>query len=201
MKRIYALFFSVLVLGLTTVSADAQDRYRLQSGDTLRIEVLEDSSLNQEALVRPDGNISVPFAGSIPAGGRTVAQVEADITGRLAPNFASEPNVFVTLSALNVPREPLPPRLIDVYVVGEAEEPGKFEVAPGTTLLQLFAEMGGFSRFAATKRIYLRRMDKTGREHAYKFNYDAIVRGTGTGATTRLVDGDVIVIPQRKLFE
>jgi len=201
MKQIYALFVSIMMLVLATVSVNAQDRYRLQSGDTLRIEVLEDAALNQEALVRPDGNISVPFAGSIPAGGRTVAQVEADITSRLAPNFASEPNVFVTLSSLNVPREPRPPRTIDIYVVGEAETPGKFEVAPGTTLLQLFAEMGGFSRFAATKRIYLRRADNTGREMAYKFDYDAIVRGTGRGATTQLADGDVIVIPQRRLFE
>ena len=62
--------------------------------------------------------------------------------------------------------------------------------------------MGGFSKFAATKRIQLRRIDpKTRTEKVYMFNYDAIERGENNGGNTRLMDGDVILVPQRKLFE
>ena len=70
------------------------------------------------------------------------------------------------------------------------------QLAPGTTVLQAFAEMGGFSKFAATKRIQLRRGATT-----YKLNYDMIEAGTSTDGGTTLKDGDVIVVPQRKLFE
>ncbi|MFV2051384.1 polysaccharide biosynthesis/export family protein [Aliiroseovarius sp. YM-037] len=200
MKPFFTLLVTLFILGVVGTSATAQDNYRVRSGDTLRIEVLEDATLNQEALVRPDGNISVPFAGSVTAGGRTIDQIRNDVAARLEPNFAARPNVFVTLSSLAVPREPRPPRTIDVYVIGEAATPGKYEVNRGTTLLQFFAEMGGFSRFAATKRIVLRR-NSSGQENVYRFNYDAILSGTGRGASTVMSDGDVIVIPQRRLFE
>lgn len=196
MKPIFALLAALLFTNLSVSTAQAQDRYRLQSGDTLRIEVLEDATLNQDALVRPDGLISIPFSGSVRAGGRTVEQVRATIAARLAPNFASTPNVFVTLGARAPIREPRPPRTFPVYVLGEVDEPGKIDVLYGTTLLQVFAEMGGFNRFAATKRIQLRRGSKT-----YSFNYDAIANGTGTGGATVMAKGDVIIIPQRRLFE
>lgn len=199
MKSIIALLVSIIT-GAMTLPAMAQG-YRIQSGDTLRIEVLEDESLNREVLVRPDGRINVPLAGSLRAGGRSVEQVSDDLAQMLAPNFASPPNVFVSLGALNVPREPLPERTIDVYVIGEAGSPGRHAPVRGTTLLQFFGEMGGFSRFAATKRIMLRRTDNSGKETVYQFNYDAMLDGTGTGASTKLADGDVIVIPERRLFE
>ena len=59
---------------------------------------------------------------------------------------------------------------------------------------------GGVTPFAAKKRIQLRRVDKSGVEKVYKFDLDAIERGAA-GGSTRLMSGDVIVIPQRKLFE
>ncbi|WP_260026533.1 polysaccharide biosynthesis/export family protein [Ruegeria conchae] len=199
MKSVYALLVSV-VIGLLALPAVAQG-YRFQPGDTLRVEVLEDEALNRDILVAPDGQINVPLAGSLRAGGRTAEQVRSELSELLAPNFASPPNVFVSLGELNVPREPLPPRTIDVYVIGEAGSPGRHAPVRGTTLLQFFGEMGGFSRFAATKRIMLRRTDSAGKETVYQFNYDAMLDGTGTGGSTRLADGDVIVIPQRRLFE
>ncbi len=198
MKSIVTLLVSITITAMA-LPAMAQG-YRIQSGDTLRIEVLEDESLNREVLVRPDGRINVPLAGSLRAGGRSVEQVGEELARLLAPNFASQPNVFISLGALNEPREPIR-RTIDVFVIGEAGAPGRHTPERGTTLLQFFGEMGGFSRFAATKRIMLRRTDNSGKETVYQFNYDAMLDGTGTGASTKLADGDVIVIPERRLFE
>lgn len=199
MRSIFTLLISALI-SVLALPALAQG-YRIQSGDTLRVEVLEDESLNRDILVAPDGQINVPLAGTIRAGGRTVEQVRSDLTELLAPNFASTPNVFVSLGALNVPIPPLPDETIYVYVIGEAGSPGRHAPVRGTTLMQFFGEMGGFSRFAATKRIMLRRTDSAGKETVYQFDYDAMLDGTGTGGSTRLADGDVIVIPQRRLFE
>lgn len=197
MNAVFVLFGATIISVLAALPALAQG-YRVQPGDRLQIEVLEDESLNRDVLVRPDGRITMPLAGTLAASNRTTEQIGDDLSRMLSPNFASAPTVFVSLSSIAEEDEVEP---IDVYVVGEAESPGKYEVDPGTTLLQLFAEMGGFSRFAATKRVMLRRNDRSGNEAVYKFNYDAILEGTGTGAATRLADGDVIIIPQRRLFE
>lgn len=200
MKTIFALVAAIVTIGFTAPGAQAQD-YRLQSGDTIRVEVLEDEGLNRDALVRPDGYISIPYAGSVRAGGRTVEEVQSEVQALLAPNFASNPNVFVTLSARRASTGSGSPRTFPVYVMGEVNSPGAVDARSGTTLLQLLAQTGGFTRFAATKRVQLRRADKSGAEQVYTFNYDAIMSGASKAGTTRLAPGDVIVIPQRMLFE
>ena len=198
LRRMLAALFVVPFLATLTLAQD----YRVRSGDVLQIEVLEDTTLNRTAIVLPDGQISLPLVGSVRAAGRSLAQVQADLTSRLAPNFAAAPTVFVTLNSL-AERAPASttPRTVDIYVLGAANAPGKVDVKPGATLLQALAQAGGVSPFAAKKRIQLRRVDKSGVEQVYKFDLDAIERGEAGGGATRLMGGDVIVIPQRKLFE
>ncbi len=202
MSILRRLAVSLFILPLLAVASLAQD-YKVRSGDVLQIEVLEDATLNRSAIVLPDGKISLPLVGSVRAAGRSLADVQADLVSRLAPNFATAPTVFVTLSALaeRVTGPAAPPRTVDIYVLGAANTPGKVDVKPGATLLQALAQAGGVSPFAAKKRIQLRRVDKSGVEQVYKFDLDAIERGVAGGGSTRLVAGDVIVIPQRKLFE
>lgn len=193
-------------LAIAGLAAEAQEAYRLRPGDVLQIEVIEDPSLNRQVLVSPDGRVTLPLAGSVQAGGRTVEQVQAELASRLAPNFAVEPNVFVGISSVFeepvLPTTPLEPATIDVYFVGEAGTQGIVTVEPGTTLLQAIAQAGGFSPFAATKRIQLRRTDPTTlQETVYTLNYNEIQRGTSRAGATILADGDVILVPQRGLFE
>ena len=204
MNRLIASFIAV-VFGLAALTLPAHaDGYALRAGDVVKIEVLEDPSLNRSVLVAPDGRISIPLVGTIKASGLSVDGVAAAISAKIASNFSEPPNVFVSLERLaersggsGVGKA----ATISIYVMGEAAKSGRLDVAPGTTVLQLFAEMGGFSKFAATQRIQLRRTDKSGAETVFKLNYDAIEAGISASGNTRLRSGDVIVIPQRKLFE
>lgn len=199
MKFLLTLLVALVTLPLLAAQSLAQD-YQLQRGDTIQIEVLEDDNLNRSALVLPDGQVSLPMLGSVPAAGRTLEEVRADIAGRLAASFASPPTVYVTLGALRE-RVPGVAPTIDVFIMGEANAPGRVSIAPGSTLLQAIAAAGGLSPFAAGQRIQLRRTDKAGNEKIYKVDFDAIMAGTSNQGTTRLKSGDVIVVPQRRLFE
>jgi polysaccharide export outer membrane protein len=202
MTFLRALWAALLVLPFLAATASAQSEYRVRSGDTLQLEVLEDASLNRDILVLPDGRVSVPFVGSVQARGRTLPQIQTSIRAALTPSFAEPPTVFVGLQSLFVPEpsDPIDPVTIAVYVIGEVETPGKREIESGTTLLQFLAEMGGFSQFAATKRIQLR-TTRTGQEQVYTLNYNDIERGAGISIAAIMADGDVIVVPQRRLFE
>jgi polysaccharide biosynthesis/export protein len=181
--------------------AVAQDGYLIRPGDVLRVEVLEDPGLNRSTLVSPDGRISFPLAGGVVAAGRTLEQLQTDLAGKIGANFATTPNVFISLERVAEPRATSgsasgSTATIEVFVMGEAAKPGKLDVKRGTTLLHAFAQMGGFSPFAATKRVQLHRAG-----NITTLSYDAIERGTSTAGATVLQDGDVIVVPQRKLFE
>lgn len=199
---------AILALPLLWVgTAQAQTDYTIRPGDVLRIEVLEDNSLNRTVLVAPDGRITLPLAGAVQASGRSVEQVMAQITSLIAGNFAAPPNVYVGLEKLAERQAATSggasaPAGLTIYVIGEAAKSGKVGVEPGSTLLQVFSEMGGFSKFAAKKRIQLRRIDKkTGVEAIYKIDFDAIEKGLSTSGNLKIVDGDVILVPQRRLFE
>ena len=171
--------------------------YRIQPGDQLAITVLEDETLNRTTLVLPDGSISVPLAGTVNAAGRSVDAVESAIADRLASNFAVRPSVFVSVTSVSDTGLTFP-----IYVVGQVGDPGMREVEAGTTLLQAIALAGGLDRFAATKRIQLRRTDPaTGQERLYLFNFKAVERGGAIQSMITMREGDVIIVPERHLFE
>lgn len=181
------------------VSAAAQG-YRIQPGDVLEISVLEDSNLNRQVLVRPDGGISLPIAGNIRAGGNTVSAVERILTERLASGFSITPTVSVALTKLA--DEPDPNKSdVSIYVIGEVNRPGEAKVDRGSTILQALAQAGGLSRFAAESRIQLRRIGKDGREIIYLFDYAAVQRGARIEQNIRVRKGDTLVVPERGLFE
>lgn len=203
MKTLIAILAGFLLLA---VPALAKEGYLIRTGDVLQIEVLEDPGLNRSTLVAPDGRITMPLAGTFSVAGKSVEAVQGDIAALLAGNFAAPPNVYVSLQQLAAPRASsngaAAPATMDVYVMGQVGSPGKVAVTRGTTMLQVIAQMGGFSDFAATKRIQLRRVDKkTGAEKTYIFNYKALENGESAGASVTLSDGDVVIVPTRKLFE
>lgn len=198
------LVLAIIACVAATV-AFAQSQYNIRSGDTLAVEVLEDPSLNRSLLVLPNGTITFPFAGSVQAGGQSPDAVAGAIASRISSNFASEPTVFVTVQSLRPRVEAQAPQIgptIDVYMLGEIGAPGLKQIERGTTVLQVLATSGGFTRFAATKRILLRRSNiSTGEQTVSLINYKAIASGTSVGSDIVLADGDVIIVPERRLFE
>lgn len=192
MTRIFSLIAALFLAS----AAQAQGSYLIKPGDMLRIEVLEDATLNRGALVLPDGTISVPQAGQVQVAGKTVAAVQDELTKLLEPSFAAQPSVFVGVDGLAQPAGDGTGRMATIYVMGEALKTGKIEVKSGSTLLQVLAEIGGFTKFAAVKRIQIRRG-----ADIHVVNYKAIEAGTDASAQMVIKSGDVILVPQRGLFE
>jgi len=201
MTSFIRLFYAVgaATLMIVTTSANAQDGYRLKPGDVLAIEV----------LILPSGEFSFPFAGTVRAGGRTVSDIERILASGIASNFAAAPNVFASVRSLrpsDPDKTPLAlsedPETIDVFLLGEVGAPGTKKLKPGTTFLQALAQAGGLGQFAAKKRIQLRRTHKaTGEQTLIKINYRALSRGAALRRDVVLQDGDVILVPERTLFE
>ena len=206
-----ALALAAALLAPALAAPAAAQGYIAQPGDILRIEVVEDPSLNREVLITPDGSLSFPFVGSVGVTGRSVDQIRDQIIAGLRSQFTADPTVFVSVARLapeppflgdplgSVDTGPVEPFTINVYLTGEINSPGAIAVEPGTTILQAIAIGGGLTRFAADRRIELRRADASGRIVRYKFDFDGRTRSI-SGATP-LAAGDVIVVPERRLFE
>jgi polysaccharide export outer membrane protein len=195
---------AIITIAFASGALAQSSNYKIRTGDQLSIEVLEDPSLNRALLVLPDGNISFPLAGTLKAAGLTVAQLKSALTSKLAPNFAATPSVFIAVQAVSRNTSSgSSRRQIEVFLIGEVVKPGMHEVNRGTTVLQFLAQSGGFTKFASKKRIQLRRTDaSTGQVKVYSIDYRAVERGGDIGnAMAPLVNGDVIVVPEKRLFE
>lgn len=202
MMRHVKHFLVGLLLTVLGTAALAQSEYRVKPGDSLVVEVLEDNSLNRSVVVLPDGTINFPFAGSVQAAGRNASEIQSALTSGIQSNFSNPPTVFVSIQPAlqNTVPSGGGTRTLDIYFLGEVNAPGLVEVKRGTTLLQAMAVAGGVTRFAAIKRVQLRRTDKAGVQNVITVNYKDLANGTASNAI-ELKDGDVILVPERRLFE
>lgn len=158
--------------------------YTLNPGDQLEISVWKEPDLTKTVQVRPDGRFSVPLAGEIVAAGRTVAQVQSDITNRLV-KYIPDPVVTASLTILEGNR---------VYVIGQVTKPGAYVMNPRLTVLQALAVAGGMTPFAAANDILV--MRGNGRtQRMLPFKYGEVVRGRNLEQNVMLEAGDVVVVP------
>lgn len=194
---------AIVVWLATSLAAFGQAAYRLQPGDLIEISVVEDEKLNRQVLIRPDGRISLPLAGTVRASGRTPESLQSAISSRLSKDFVQPPNVTVSLVSLAQPRfgEEEEEELNTVFVVGQVANPGRFQYPADEpiTVLKALSLSGGPGAFAARKRIQIRRQTK-GDVVVFEFNYKAVESGRRLETDIELVDGDVIVVPERGFF-
>lgn len=215
-KRLAAVAaFCVASFVLTPANVAAQtseERYRLQPGDVVLVNVLEDPELDAQALVLPDGRMSMPVAGTLMAGGRAPEELAAAIRARLRDSFVQAPSVTVSVVSVASPEELDEEEEIvaEVYVLGEVARPGRYEYdgEEPITVIEALTLAGGPGPFAATKRIQVREEvevegERTGVQAMRLFNYDSFEDGALVSPEdlADLADGAVIVVPERRLFE
>ena len=152
--------------------------------DVLFISVWKDEHLTREAVVRPDGMISFPLVGDLPAEGRTVDDLRADLVKRLSRYI---PNANVTVAVTKV-------LSYKVYVVGRVTKPGEYLVGHYTDVLQALSLAGGLTPFAAENDIkIIRRVN--GEQRVFLFRYSDVRKGRDLDQNILLQRGDVVMVP------
>jgi len=191
----------LIVLFCLCICMPGASAQTLKSGDNLSISVLQDSKLDRNVVVDPSGEIAFPLAGHIRARGLTPQALENILKAKLKGNYKDE-NLDVTVAVANspkdIPEDDLKPK---VFITGEVIRPGSYVVRQPTTLMQAIALAGGIGPFAAKQRIQVRRRGAGGDETIFMFNYKAYEAGADLEGNIRLRAGDVIMVPERGLFD
>jgi len=166
------------------VSAQQTPDYLLSAGDKLEIAVWKEPDLTKEFVVRPDGKFSFPLAGELVAAGRTVAQIQQEITNKLKP-YIPEPVVTATVTDIEGNR---------IYVIGQVTKPGSFVMNPRLNVVQALSLAGGMTPFASVNDILVLR--GTGpNQHALQFHYGDVAKGKNLQQNMMLESGDVVIVP------
>ena len=162
----------------------ADPGYFLGPEDVLLISVWKDEQLTREVVVRPDGMISFPLVGDVPAEGRTVEDLRAELVKRLNRYI---PNANVTVAVTKV-------LSYKVYVVGRVTKPGEYLVGHYTDVLQALSLAGGLTPFAAENDIKVIRRIK-GEQLVFPFRYSDVRKGRDLDQNILLQRGDVVMVP------
>jgi polysaccharide biosynthesis/export protein len=164
--------------------------YVLGIGDQLSINVWENPALTTEALIRPDGTITMPLVGDLKAAGETPSSLKAMIRARLADFVklqGSGSEITVAVRQANSYR---------ITVSGEVTKPGVIHADHYVTVAEAIAEAGGFTRFARRNSMTLMRRDaKTGRVKSIPLAYDFLVDGSHPEMNLVLIGGDSLFVP------
>jgi polysaccharide export outer membrane protein len=151
----------------------------------VRITVWKDPSISTDAIVRPDGTITMPLVGELRAAGRTAAELQADATPRLA---AFVKDAVLTVSVVEV-------NSYQFTVAGNVEHPGLFSSRSYLTVSEALALAGGPTRYASTGDIVIVRTTRSGAKQRIPIDYDAILSGQSPQQDIVIVAGDAVRVP------
>lgn len=159
------------------------DDYLIGPGDTLRIR-LWGSNIDgaYSVIVSRDGTIDAPQIGILPVAGTPL--------GKLEEVIRSEAEKYVQGININVSLEEL--RSIEVYVVGEVNQPGLHLVPPFSTVINALITGQGVKKTGSLRKIKLFR---NGTLYQVVDLYSLFLHGSRKTDIT-LQDGDVLFVPR-----
>lgn len=158
--------------------------YRVGPPDRLFVSVLPEPAIEREVTVRPDGFISIDLIGDVPATGRLVEEIAADIQEKIA-RYRRDARVTVSLEeALSS----------SVTIFGELRNPGTFVVTRDTRLAEAIGLRGGTTIFASKARLRVIRSMPGAQTEVFHVNLRAIESGN-LSTNIMLQDGDIVIVP------
>lgn len=178
-------FFGLLHMTFAQDTVDSiEEQYLVKPGDTLQISVWKDEGLQQSVLIRPDGGFSFPLAGDLKAAGRSVQEIQQEVSQNLT-RYIPNPVVTVTVTAIDGNR---------IYVLGQVQNPGVFVMNPRVDVMQALSMAGGTTPFAELNDIKILR--RTGaNQTVLPFRFNDVANGRRLSQNVLLRSGDVVVVP------
>jgi protein involved in polysaccharide export with SLBB domain len=155
--------------------------YVLGAGDSVVVNMWGGHSERLNVTIDRQGQIALPESGAITVDGLTIAQAQAAIQKSLGTQFQDE-HVEISLGRL---------RTVRVYVVGDVQRPGAYDVSSLSTPLSVLYAAGG-----PTSRGSLRILKQyRGAKLVGQIDlYDFLLKGVRSNVE-RLLPGDTIMVP------
>ncbi len=177
----YELFAGSPSTFAPTTNIPVPATYIMGPGDTVIIQLYGQRNITHELVITREGMLMFPEIGPVSVAGLNFQELRDQIQNIVANQLIGQ-NANVTLGAL---------RSINIFVLGEAAQPGSYTVSSLSTMTNALFASGGVTRIGSLRNIRLMRSGELVTELDL---YDLLLRGDTSG-DSRLLPGDVIFIP------
>lgn len=154
--------------------------YIVGPGDQLSIQLFGKENEQYQLVVGRDGFINMPRLGPISVAGKAFSQVRDDLTLRIKKQIIGA-DVSIGMGEL---------RLIQVYILGDANRPGAYNLSGLATVSQALIAAGGIAESGSLRHIEVRRGTKLIQQVDL---YDLLLKGDKS-SDIRLQSGDAIFV-------
>lgn len=160
--------------------------------DLLKITVWNQEDLSGQYTVERDGTFTFPLVGRVDTRGRTLRDLEADVTRMLADGFLKKPQVSVSVVEYRSKR---------VFVVGELRQPGTYPLKGDTSLIEVLALAGPVTNGSADHVLIIRTAGARGpvlpgQDQAAEVIRLELKSLEHSAQTVLLRDGDTLYVPR-----
>ena len=129
-----AICLSSFLLG-GIASADSEgDAYQIGAGDSVSVQVFDETELSGAFSIGEDGFIDYPLLGRVNVAGKTAGGLDDTLTAALGERFVRDPQIQVTVTKFG--SQP-------VQVLGAVKKPGLVHLEGRTTVLDVISKSGG----------------------------------------------------------
>ena len=155
--------------------------YVVGPGDSLTIDLWGGISTKLVRIVDRQGRVTLPEAGPVLVSGRSLGEVQQAVQRAISTQYR-DTSTDVSVSHL---------RTIRVYVVGEVEEPGAYDISSLSTALNALVGAGGVTPRGSLRSLKHMR----GKQEIEEIDtYDLLLHGVSPDAK-KLENGDSLVVP------
>lgn len=158
--------------------------YVIGADDVLSVVYWREKEMSADVTVRPDGKVALPLLNDIVAAGLT-PDAFRDRVIEAAKRFVESPNPTVMVKEVNSRK---------VFITGQVEKPGSYQLNNPMTVLQLIALAGGLKEFARGKNISIIRPEG-GEPATFRFNYQEALSRQNLQQNIALKPGDTVLVP------
>lgn len=165
---------------------DSEPEYRLYPGDEVEVIVPSAPELNRNARVAPDGRLTLPLVSPFMAADRTLPDVEAALEQAYAAHLR-RPDVELAI------RSATP---LKVFVGGEVDKPGVYDMPGDIDALQAVLMAGGFKTSARRREVVILRRSPDGRPMMRTADLLQVVADPARGDAVPLRRNDIVFVPR-----
>ncbi len=166
------------------------DEYKIGIADRMQISVWKNPELSVNAVVRPDGKISMPLVGDLAAAGYSAQTLGDNITAELK-KLIRNPQVTVIIT-----NPTSADYLHRIRITGAVAHPQSIGYRKGVTVLDVVLDAGGLTPFASANSGKLFRQTKDGIK-VYPIKVKNILEKGDLRTNYNLYPQDIITIPER----